>query len=250
MPYDKIIGWWSTPAAWWKDCWSERILRAAGVTRERPRPRSRRPTGSWRWSTIPTATRRRSGGRFKEITEAYEVLRDPQKRAAYDRFGKAGVAGAGGFDYPPCRSLEALNIFMRDFGGWGASSRSSAAGAGGRTTGGAGCAGDRQARLSDVAAASRNRSGSRRWSAAPTCNGSGAKAGTKPPPAPPAAARARSVGPPGACSASSCRSRLSDLRRRGHGDRDPCEVCRGEGGFGASAPSRWTSRPASPPTTT
>jgi molecular chaperone DnaJ len=33
--------------------------------------------------------------KFKEITEAYEILRDPQKRAAYDRYGKAGV-GAGG----------------------------------------------------------------------------------------------------------------------------------------------------------
>src|SRR2546423_10955054 len=33
--------------------------------------------------------------KFKEITEAYEVLRDPEKRAAYDRYGVAGVRGAG-----------------------------------------------------------------------------------------------------------------------------------------------------------
>ncbi|MBI4409846.1 MAG: molecular chaperone DnaJ [Gemmatimonadetes bacterium] len=58
--------------------------------------------------------------RFREATEAYEVLRDPQKRAAYDRYGHAGVkAGAGqagfaGFDF-----AAALEIFMRDFGGFG-----------------------------------------------------------------------------------------------------------------------------------
>lgn len=34
--------------------------------------------------------------KFKEATEAYEVLGDDQKRAAYDQFGKAGVSGQGG----------------------------------------------------------------------------------------------------------------------------------------------------------
>lgn len=39
--------------------------------------------------------------KFKEATEAYDVLMDPNKRAAYDQFGHAGVdgqaGGAGGF---------------------------------------------------------------------------------------------------------------------------------------------------------
>ncbi|TAK99807.1 MAG: molecular chaperone DnaJ [Rhodospirillaceae bacterium] len=42
--------------------------------------------------------------KFKEINEAYDVLRDEQKRAAYDRYGHAafeqgGGGGGGGFDF-------------------------------------------------------------------------------------------------------------------------------------------------------
>ncbi len=59
--------------------------------------------------------------KFKEATEAYEVLKDSQKRQNYDQFGHAGASGAGfgGFDFGGFDLNEALRAFMRDFGGFG-----------------------------------------------------------------------------------------------------------------------------------
>src|SRR5687767_3424874 len=57
--------------------------------------------------------------KFKEATEAYEVLKDPDKRSAYDRFGHAGVRGAGGgAGFQGFNFADALDVFMRDFGGF------------------------------------------------------------------------------------------------------------------------------------
>jgi len=54
--------------------------------------------------------------KFKAITEAYDVLRDANKRAMYDRYGEAGLrGGAGGYHHVDL--AEALSIFMRDLGG-------------------------------------------------------------------------------------------------------------------------------------
>jgi molecular chaperone DnaJ len=58
--------------------------------------------------------------KFRDVTEAYEVLRDPEQRSMYDRFGEAGVkrgaggaaGGFGGFDFG-----DAFEVFMREFGG-------------------------------------------------------------------------------------------------------------------------------------
>jgi molecular chaperone DnaJ len=70
-----------------------------------------------RWHPDRNDGSKESEEKFKALTEAYDVLRDPQKRAAYDRYGEAGLrAGgmSGGFHHFDLS--EALNVFMRDFG--------------------------------------------------------------------------------------------------------------------------------------
>lgn len=72
--------------------------------------------------------------RFKEATEAYEVLSNEKKRSTYDQFGFAGIDGmAGGHDYSNVYSEFSdifggggfSDIFESFFGGGGASSRRS-----------------------------------------------------------------------------------------------------------------------------
>jgi molecular chaperone DnaJ len=114
--------------------------------------------------------------RFKEVKEAYEVLTDGQKRAAYDRFGHAGVeqqgGGQGGAGFS--NFSEAFgDIFGDIFGGGGAR--------GGRSNvyRGADLRYDLEITLEQAAHGTETKIRIPNAEACGTCNGSGAKPGTQ-----------------------------------------------------------------------
>lgn len=78
--------------------------------------------------------------RFKEATEAYEVLSNPQKRSTYDQFGFAGLEGMNGGSHDYSSVFRDFSDIFGDFGGifdsfFGGSGRSR----GGRESGGPAC---------------------------------------------------------------------------------------------------------------
>lgn len=117
---------------------------------------------------------------FKEAKEAYEVLSDADKRAAYDRFGHAGVQGAagGGPGGPGAGAGSFSDIFGDVFGdifggGRGASGRS-------QVYRGADLRYDLDVSLEDAVGGTTVQIKVPRMASCGTCSGSGAKPGTTP----------------------------------------------------------------------
>ena len=73
-----------------------------------------------RWVNGTDAEKKTAEEKFKEASEAYSILSDPDKRQKYDQFGFAGVEGAGAQDWSQgFGSLNDLinNLFGGAFGG-------------------------------------------------------------------------------------------------------------------------------------
>ncbi len=179
--------------------------------------------------------------RFKELGEAYDILNDPDKRAAYDRYGHAafsqgtagGAKGAGGVDpFDLFREVfggmqggggggGAGGIFEQFFGG--------AQGRGGDTEGrqrGSDLRYDLQISLEEAAAGVEKEIEVNKLSACEVCSGSGAEAGSQ-------AVQCRTCQGRGQVITSRGFFQVSQTcpRCRGTGTiiENPCKNCKGEG---------------------
>ena len=121
--------------------------------------------------------------KFKEAKEAYEMLSDPQKREAYDRYGHAGVdpnMGAGGFGGAGGGFADAFGDIFGDIFGGAAGGARGGRGGGPQVYRGADLRYNLEITLEQAANGFDTTIRVPSWDACETCHGSGAKPGTSP----------------------------------------------------------------------
>ena len=163
--------------------------------------------------------------KFKEATEAYEVLRDAEKRSRYDRFGHAGLEGmmgAGGFDFGNFEDI--VGDIFGDFGdlfGFGDSSRRQGGPKRGRSL-----QYDLEISLEDVMLGRTLTIDVPRLETCQTCHGIGAEVGSKPETCPECFGRGQVTRTQGFFSMSRTCPRCQG---EGRVIPKPCNECRGQG---------------------
>jgi molecular chaperone DnaJ len=165
--------------------------------------------------------------KFKELGEAYDVLMDADKRAAYDRFGHAafaqGTAAAGGFHDP-------FDIFREVFGGAGGGIFETFFGGGGMRgedrQRGSDLRYDMQISLEEAAFGTDKEIEVRKLDTCDKCGGSGAETGSRTVTCPACGGRGQVISSRGFFQVSQTCPRC-----RGVGEmmEKPCRQCHGEG---------------------
>ncbi len=171
--------------------------------------------------------------RFKELGEAYDVLMDPEKRSAYDRYGHAAFAQGGGFRGGAGGGFhDPFDIFREVFGsGGGGIFEQFFGGGGGRTDQegrqrGSDLRYDMQIKLEEAAFGCEKEIEISKLDTCSECNGSGAAEGSRAASCPTCGGRGQVISSRGFFQvAQTC------PRCRGTGQiiEKPCGSCRGEG---------------------
>jgi molecular chaperone DnaJ len=165
--------------------------------------------------------------KFKEIQEAYDVLSDERKRAAYDQFGHAGVnagAGMGGGGFGPGGFGDIFDSVFGDiFGNTGGGGR---ARRGPRVFRGADLRYDLDLKLGEAVAGSNIKIRVPKLVNCQECHGSGAKKGSSPVSCPTCGGQGQVRMQQGIFS---LQQTCPQCRGNGKVIKDPCSVCHGKG---------------------
>jgi len=166
-------------------------------------------------------------GKFKECSEAYEVLSDPGRRARYDQFGHQGVNAQHDFSHMDVSDI--FTMFDEIFGGGlGAGFGGRAAGQRQRAHRGYDLETQVELTLNDVATGCEKTIEFDKQDICDTCKGSGARAGTQPVVCPQCAGQGR-VAQQGFGGMFRMVTTCPNCRGKGSVVREHCRACGGSG---------------------